>query len=159
MLDVLRRNAGSWAIKLILTFIALTFVIWGVGSYTEQDRTWAARVGKEEITTAQLAEAASGLEKAYRNVYGNAFTPERAKALKLKEQALNTLIKQALLLAEARKLGLTASDAEVRGDIASNPAFQVNGGFSEAQYRRTLELSRVTSTEYEAAKRDEITIR
>ena len=26
MLDVLRRNAGSWAIKGILTFIALTFI-------------------------------------------------------------------------------------------------------------------------------------
>lgn len=159
MLDVLRRNAGSWAIKLILTFIALTFVIWGVGSYTEKDRTWAARVGKEEITAARLSEAASGLEKAYRNVYGNAFTPEMAKALKLKEQALDTLIKQALLLAEARKLGLTASDAEIQRDIASNPVFQVNGRFSEAQYRRTLELSRVTTTAYEAAKREEITMR
>lgn len=159
MLDVLRRNAGSWAIKLILTFIALTFVIWGVGSYTERDRTWAARVGKEEITAAQLAEAVAGLEKAYRNVYGNAFTPEMAKTLKLREQALNTLIKQALLLAEARKLGLTASDVEVQRDIASNPVFQVNGQFSEGQYRRTLDLSRVTTTEYEAAMREEITTR
>jgi len=158
MLDVLRRNAGSWAIKLILTFIALTFVIWGVGSYTEKDRTWAARVGKEEITSAQLAEAASGLEKAYRNVYGNAFTPEMAKALKIREQALNTLVKQALLLAEARKLGLVASNVEVQRDIASNPAFQVNGRFSEEQYRRTLDLSRVTTTAYEGAKREEITI-
>ena len=34
MLDVLRRNAGSWAIKFILTFIALTFIWWGVGSYS-----------------------------------------------------------------------------------------------------------------------------
>ncbi len=159
MLDVLRRNAGSWAIKLILTFIALTFVIWGVGSYTERDRTWAARVGKQEITAAQLAEAASGLEKAYRDVYGNAFTPEMAKALKLKEQALNGLIKQTLLLAEARKLGLTASDVEVQRDIASNPAFQANGQFSEGQYRRTLDLSRVTTAAYETAKREEITIR
>ena len=159
MLDVLRRNAGSWAIKIILTFIALTFVIWGVGSYTENDRTWAARIGKEEITTSDLAEAAAGLEKAYRDVYGNAFTPEMAKALKIREQALNTLIKQALLLAEARKLGLTATDVEVQRDIASNPAFQANGQFSEAQYRRTLEVSRVTTTMYETAKRDEITLR
>lgn len=30
MLDVLRRNAGSWAIKIILGFIAITFVWWGV---------------------------------------------------------------------------------------------------------------------------------
>ncbi len=159
MLDVLRRNAGSWAIKIILTFIALTFVIWGVGSYTEKDRTWAARIGKEEITTARLAEAESLLEKAYRDTYGNVVTPEMAKALKLKEQALNTLINQALLRGEARKLGLAASDAEVQNDIASNPAFQVNGQFSEAQYRATLQRNRLTTTEYEAARRDEITLR
>ncbi len=159
MLDVLRRNAGSWAIKIILTFIALTFVIWGVGSYTEKDRTWAARIGKEEITTAQLAEAESLLEKNFRESYGSAVTPEMAKALKLREQALNSLIARALLRVEARKLGLTASDVEVQRDIASNPAFQVNGQFNEAQYRRTLEISRVTTTEYEAAKREEITLR
>ncbi len=159
MLDVLRRNAGSWAIKIILTFIALTFVIWGVGSYTEKDRTWAARIGKEEITTAQLAEAESLLEKNFRESYGNPVTPEMAKALKLKEQALGSLIARALLRAEARKLGLSASDAEVQRDIASNPAFQVNGQFNEAQYRRALEASRLTTTEYEAAKREEITIR
>ncbi len=159
MLDVLRRNAGSWAIKIILTFIALTFVIWGVGSYTEKDRTWAARVGKEEITTAQLAEAASSLEKVYRDTYGNAVTPEMAKTLKLKEQALTSLINRALLRAEARKLGLTASDAEVQRDIAATPAFQINGQFSEAQYRMVLERSRITTTEYEAGKREEITLR
>jgi len=158
MLDVLRRNAGSWAIKIILTFIALTFVIWGVGSYTEKDRTWAARVGKDEITTAQLAEATSLLEKAYRDTYGNALTPEMAKTLKLKEQALNTLISRALLRAEARKLGLTASDVEVQRDIAATPAFQANGQFNEAQYRMTLERSRITTTEYETGKREEITL-
>ncbi len=159
MLDVLRRNAGSWAIKIILTFIALTFVIWGVGSYTEKDQTWAARVGKQEITTAQLAETASLMEKAYRNVYGNAFTPEMAKALKIREEALKTLVSRTLLLAEARKLGLAASNVEVQRDIASTPAFQVNGQFHEGQYRRALELSRVTTTEYEAAKREEITLK
>ncbi len=159
MLDVLRRNAGSWAIKIILTFIALTFVIWGVGSYTEKDRTWAARIGKEEITTAELAEAEALLQKNFSESYGSAVTPEMAKALKLKEQALNSLVNRALMRAEARKLGLTASDVEVQRDIASNPAFQVNGQFSETQYRRTLEYSRLTTTAYEAAKREEITLR
>ncbi len=159
MLDVLRRNAGSWAIKVILTFIALTFVIWGVGSYTEKDRTWAARIGKEEITAAQLAERQSLMEKNFREAYGSALTPEMAKALKFKEQALKSLVDQTLLRAEARKLGLTASDVEVQRDIASNPAFQANGQFNEAQYRRVLESSRLTTTEYEAAKREEITLR
>jgi hypothetical protein len=55
MLSVLRRNAGSWAIKIILTFIALTFIWWGVGTYSEQGRNVAATVGGEAITTNELA--------------------------------------------------------------------------------------------------------
>ena len=88
MLDVLRRNAGSWAIKGILTFIALTFIWWGVGSYSQSRRDVAATIGEEKISMAELAEAHAGLEKTYRDVYGSAFTPEMAKALDLRRQDL-----------------------------------------------------------------------
>jgi hypothetical protein len=89
MLDVLRRNAGSWAIKIVLSFIALTFIWWGVGTYSERDRNVAAKVAGETITTGEVAETAAGLEKTYREVYGPAFTPEMAKALDLRKQALD----------------------------------------------------------------------
>ena len=55
MLDVLRRNAGSWAIKIILGFIAITFIWWGVGTYSEQGRDVAATVGWEKISMSQLS--------------------------------------------------------------------------------------------------------
>gem|GEM_PF-5622192 len=62
MLSILRRNAGSWAIKIILSFIALTFIWWGVGTYSERDRNVAAKVGGETITTSELLEAVAGLD-------------------------------------------------------------------------------------------------
>jgi len=76
MLSILRRNAGSWAIKIILSFIALTFIWWGVGTYSERDRNVAATVGGETITMNELSGAVANLEKSYREVYGAAFTPE-----------------------------------------------------------------------------------
>ncbi len=106
MLDVLRRNAGSWAIKGILTFIALTFIWWGVGSYSQSKQDVAATVGDGKISMAELAEAHAGLEKTYRDVYGKEFTPEVAKALNLRRQALETLVRRRLLLAEAARMGL-----------------------------------------------------
>ena len=108
MLDVLRRNAGSWAIKFILSFIALTFIWWGVGSYSQSQRDVAATIGEEKVSMAELAEATAGLEKTYREVYGNAFTPEMAKALDLRRQALDTLVRRKLMLAEAEKMGRSA---------------------------------------------------
>ena len=159
MLSVLRRNAGSWAIKIILSFIALTFIWWGVGTYSEQDRNVAATVGGEAITSNELAEAVAGIEKTYREVYGNAFTPEMAKALNLKKQAMDSLVQRKILLAEAGKMGLSATDEEVQREIAAIPAFQQNGQFREDLYRSVLSSNRVGIAEFEASKRVEITLK
>ncbi len=159
MLDVLRRNAGSWAIKIILSFIALTFIWWGVGTYSEKDRNVAATVGGEAITMNELAETVSGLEKTYRDVYGPAFTPEMLKALNLKKQAIDTLIQRRILLSEAGRMGLSATDEEVQREIAATPAFQQDGQFREDRYRSVLTYNRVTPAEFEASKRVEITLK
>ena len=159
MLDVLRRNAGSWAIKGILTFIALTFIWWGVGSYSQGKRDVAATVGEEKISMTELAEAQAGLEKTYRDVYGSAFTPEMEKTLDLRKQALDSLIRKKLMLSEAAAIGITASNEEVQREISSTPAFQVNGAFNEDRYRNVLSYNRVSPAEYEDSKKEEITIR
>jgi peptidyl-prolyl cis-trans isomerase D len=159
MLSILRRNAGSWAIKIILSFIALTFIWWGVGTYSERDRNVAATVGGETITTNELAGAAANLEKSYREVYGAAFTPEMAKALNLKKQAMDSLVQRKILLAEAAKMKLSATDEEVQREIAAVPAFQQNGQFRDDLYRSILSYNRVTPAEFEATKRVEITMK
>jgi peptidyl-prolyl cis-trans isomerase D len=159
MLDVLRRNAGSWAIKIVLSFIALTFIWWGVGTYSERGRNVAATVAGETITTGELAEAAAGLEKTYREVYGPAFTPEMAKTLDLQKQALDSLIQRKILMKEADRMGLSATDTEVQREIAATPAFQADGQFREDRYRSVLSYNRVTPGEFEASKRTEITLK
>src|SRR5512140_2073883 len=159
MLSVLRRNAGSWAIKIILSFIALTFIWWGVGTYSEQGRNMAATVGGDTITTSDLDEAVAGIEKTYREVYGPAFTPEMAKALNLKNQAMDSLVQPQILLLEAAKMGLSATDEEVQREIAAVPACQQNGQFRDDLYRSVLSYNRVSVAEFEAAKRVEITLK
>ncbi|MDA8121958.1 MAG: SurA N-terminal domain-containing protein [Deltaproteobacteria bacterium] len=159
MLDVLRRNAGSWAIKIILGFIAITFIWWGVGTYSERGRDVAATVGDRIISVGELSEAVAGLEKTYRDVYGSTYTPEMAKALNFRKQALDTLIQRTILLSEAKKLGLAASDTEVQREIAASPAFQVNGQFDEERYRGILAYNRIPAADFEASKRQEITLK
>jgi peptidyl-prolyl cis-trans isomerase D len=159
MLSILRRNAGSWAIKIILSFIALTFIWWGVGTYSEQDRNVAATVGGETITLNELSDAVAGLEKTYREVYGPAFTPEMAKALDLKKQAMDSLVQRRLLLGEAATMGLSATDDELQREIAAIPAFQQNGQFRDDLYRSALSYNRLTPAAFEASKRAEITMK
>ena len=159
MLSILRRNAGSWAIKIILSFIALTFIWWGVGTYSERDRNVAATVGGETITMNELSGAVANLEKSYREVYGAAFTPEMAKTLDLKKQAMDSLVQRKILLAEAAKMGLSATDEEVQREIAAVPAFQQGGQFRDELYRSVLSYNRVTPAEFEATRRVEITMK
>jgi len=159
MLDILRRNTGSWAIKIILSFIALTFIWWGVGTFSERDQNMAASVDGETITMNEFSETVAGLEKTYRDVYGAAFTPELARTLDLKKQAMETLVQRRILLAEAQKMRLSATDGEVRREVAATPAFQQNGQFREDRYRSVLSYNRLTPAEFEASKRAEITLR
>ena len=60
---------------------------------------------------------------------------------------------------EAERLGLGASDAEVRNAIAGMKAFQTeSGGFDKDRYLRVLRGSRLTAGEFEASEREEIVV-
>ena len=156
MLNVLRRNAGSWFIKLILSFIALTFIIWGVGNYGDKEYNVAAVVGKDKISMNELAETEANLERQYRELYGASFTPEISKMLGLKKQAINLLIRQKIMLLEAKKMGLEATDDEVQQTIAATPAFQAGGKFNNDIYLQQLAHIRMSTTQYESAMRTDI---
>src|SRR3989337_3319862 len=82
-----------------------------------------------------------------------------ASKLNLRKQALDTLIRRKLLLAEAKKMRLSASCEEVRREIAATPAFQVDGKFREDRYRSILSSNQVSPTEYETSQQQEITVR
>lgn len=157
MLDVFRRHAGSWVIKIILGFIALTFIWWGVGTYDAENRDVAATVGEDRVTFAEMAETASTLEKAYREALGSAFTPEIARDLR--QQAIDLLVRRRIMALEAAAMGISATDDEVQREIALTPAFQANGQFREDRYRQVLSASRISPAAYEASTRSSITLR
>ena len=159
MLDMLRRNAGSWFIKFILSFIALTFIIWGVGNYGAKDPNVVAVVGKETISMNEFAEAVANRERSYREAYGAAFTPEIAQLLDIKKQTINLLVRRKILLLEAEKMGLRVTDDEVQREIASTPAFQANGKFQSELYRQILAQNRLNPSQFESATRTEIILR
>ena len=37
MLNLMRKNAGTWLIKILLGAIVLVFVFWGVGSFSDRE--------------------------------------------------------------------------------------------------------------------------
>ncbi|MCS6927012.1 MAG: peptidyl-prolyl cis-trans isomerase, partial [Candidatus Binatia bacterium] len=74
----------------------------------------------------------------------------------LKEQTLEQLIEAILLEREARQLGFSVNDEEVRKAIAAMPAFQVDGQFDQQHYLRVLRYLRLTPGEFEDGQRTQL---
>ena len=162
MLSYMRKNAGSWLIKVLLFGVALSFVI-GFGILPalrdeEGGGVVVAQVGERRITRGEWNQAYENLLQVYRRAYQDRFSEEMVKQMRLRETALDNLINMALQLHEARRLGLEVSDEDLRDRIRSLPYFQRNGSFAKDQYLRLLQMNRLTAADFEKQQRDEMLV-
>lgn len=130
MLQWLRDNLKSFAWTLWLVIIA--FILLYVPDFLNQQRLSegvAAVVGEQEVTEDEFLRAYSARADEVQRALGEQFTPELAQQLQLWRQVLDGLVAQKILLAEARRLGLSVADEELRREILSFPTFQENGRF------------------------------
>ncbi|AXK40236.1 SurA N-terminal domain-containing protein [Crenobacter cavernae] len=142
MFDFVQNN--RLALQVILGAVALTFVGFGVGSYTSAvDDPYLAKVDKVKIYKKDLDRALEG-------------QPADAAT---RQAALENLIRQELLLAEGRHQGLSASPEALRQVIASLPVLQENGRFSEARYREFLANRNLTPQAFEAQIAREVVLK
>ena len=103
MLNVMRKQAGSWMIKVILFAIVIVFVFWGVGSFRTQEATKVATVNDEIISVAEYRRAYNNLIDQYRQRFGSSLNDGMIEMLNIKKQALDQLIDRTVLLQEAKK--------------------------------------------------------
>jgi len=158
MLRYMRKNVKSWIVKLAFFVIIVVFSFWGVGSMTAKKRNVVATVNGSAITTKDFSDAYDRLLQRYQQQYKNQFTSEMAAQLKLKQQALNSLIDRQLMLDYACRYKLTVSDEELQGRIAKMVAFQRNGSFDPRLYRQLLSYNHLTPAEFEVSLRDDLLI-
>jgi len=150
MLDLMRKHATSWLIKVALVAIVIVFIAWGGYSYREQRAARFAVVNGAYIDYREYQSAYKSLVEQVRRQMGGRVSSEMLETMKLKEQALDQLITTRLLLEEAHRLGLEVSPEELRQAILSTPDFQINGQFDPGQYERILRSSPFTPPEFEA---------
>jgi peptidyl-prolyl cis-trans isomerase D len=153
MLDIMRKHAKNWVMKLLLGIIIVVFIFY-FGSMRDSDRTDTIAIfdGKA-ISNADFQREYQNLIDLYRNRFGGNLNEEMIKGLKLKEQATDNLIRQAIILAKADELNLRVSDEELRNSILSYPAFQRNGVFDQHVYEDTLRQNKMTPENFETMQR------
>jgi peptidyl-prolyl cis-trans isomerase D len=159
MLRVLREHASSWMLKAILILVAVTFISWGGYSYfREKKETYVAKVNSVTIEWREYNDVFQNTIKQYQQALGPAFSEKMIEEIHLREKILDSLIEKILLLQEAKRLGLSIPNEELREVIESIPAFQVNGQFDKRNYERALRINRMSSEEFEQSQRENLLI-
>src|SRR5690606_4460992 len=165
MLDRMRRHKNwlKWSLFLVVVaFIALyfpDFMATNTGAGASNSMA-IARVGDEEITAGAFRAAYQRQREAFSQAYGGRVNPQLLRQLGLEQQILRQLVDERTALAEAKRLGITVSDAEVAQRIYAIPAFQENGVFSVDLYGRVLDSQRtpVTKAEFEQNLRNALIV-
>ncbi len=154
MLRLMRQQATSWLIKVLLGAIVVVFVFWGVGSFRSERGGSVAVVNGDVITLDEYRNAYNNLVERLRQSFGNQFNEDILETLRVKEQALNQLIDNRLLVQEAQRLKFRISDEELAEAIINIGAFQNAGTFDSRLYKNVLSRLRLTPEEFEFSQRE-----
>ncbi|MDA8135901.1 MAG: SurA N-terminal domain-containing protein [Desulfobacteraceae bacterium] len=153
MLSYLRENTGNWIIKIFLGIIVIVFVFLGVGSFGSKRGDSIATVDDEPITMKEYQQTYKSIVDQYRAQFGKEINEELLKALNIKQQALDALINQKIMIAEADKLNIKVSAKELQDALISFNAFQKDGVFNMDQYKAVLSRESLTPESFERLQR------
>ena len=150
MLRYLRENTGNWIIKIFLGIIVIVFVFLGVGSFGSKTNNSIGSIDDEPITIKEYQQAYKAIVNQLRIQFGDNLNDDLLKALNVKQQAINSIIEQKLILLEADKLEISVSDRELQQSLLSIKAFQKDGAFNLEQYKKVLSLNALNPEIFEA---------
>ncbi|TDJ49102.1 MAG: hypothetical protein E2O45_05250, partial [Nitrospina sp.] len=158
MLKYIRSHAlvkvFLWVI--IIAFVATIFYSWGAGGQVEGANKTIATVNGMKIQVNEFNRAYGNILNFYRDQFHDQFSDEMAAKLNLKENALEALIQNRLILAEAEKMNLLVSNQELVSSISKRPEFQKDSQFSNVLYQNYLNFNRITPREFEESQRKDI---
>ncbi|WP_446469827.1 peptidylprolyl isomerase [Xenorhabdus stockiae] len=142
MMDNLRTAANGPVLKIVLALIILTFLVTGLTGYlSSEGGNYAAKVNGQTISRAQLEQVFQQDKMSLQERLGDQFSAllsNEQEVRALKRQSLDSIINTVLLEQYANKLGLSASDEQVKEEIRKQSYFQTDGKFDNEKYLQVL---------------------
>ncbi|MCX8083085.1 MAG: SurA N-terminal domain-containing protein [bacterium] len=128
--------------KIILWVIAILiipgFIWWGVGIGGDKGQYYAARVNREYITLRDYYKELGRIDEQYRKIFGDKAS-ELLKGLNIEQGVLESMIRERLLLQEARKRRIKVFNNEIVEVVKSDPVFlDEKGRFDEQKFRTVI---------------------
>src|SRR5512146_2129814 len=153
MLDLMRKHAYSWLTRAVVIALIGVFAFWGVSTGMFTRIKPVATVNGHQILTKDVDQQAQLLRRRLEQIYGPAEAAAALARYNVREQALDQLIDEQLVLDEANRLGLRISNAALERMIEAQSAFQVDGRFDLAIYQTALRSENMRPADFESEVR------
>lgn len=159
MLTALRRLASTWVAKVLFVLLILSFGIWGIEDMVRnigRDNS-IARVAGQAIDFEEAQGAARRELARIQRQLGQGFEPDDAIRRAVAAQALDGLILERAMRAEARRERVAAPEEAVRDFILSIPAFRTaTGSFNRDAFNSFLRANETSEPQFMSLVQSEL---
>jgi peptidyl-prolyl cis-trans isomerase D len=146
---------NPWVLRGIIGILAITFVIslgwWG--SEENKEHTVVAEIDEEVISVDEYRRVYKNMSRFYRQMFKDRFDEKR-----FPKEVIDLMVEERLWIREANRMGVKASDEELRESILKMPGFQKEGVFNAEIYRRVLAAERLTPEKFEEQHRETLLV-
>ncbi len=148
----------KWIMWAFFVLIIPPFALFGMeGYFLDAARgSVVAKVGDYEISELQFQEALRERQEMLRRLSGGRVDAALLDSPEQRQAALDTLVRQRVLLQHGLDSGLTVTSDQVRAMIAQAPLFQENGQFSLDTYQQFLKNRNQTAVAFENSVRQDV---
>lgn len=156
----IREKFGGVVVVFIIGFIALVFIFYGVFSPRStrgfHEGAVAGTVNGDPISVREFQQSLNQRVEYFRKMAGGKMSDDLLKQLRVNESVFRGLVERKVLIQEADRLGLQASDEEVKERILEMPYFQKNGKFDLLTYKQMLEANAYSPGSFERVVRSDL---
>lgn len=141
----------------IVAFVALYFPDFMGDPATAAMRREVAWVDDEAISASEFLDRYRQAARSWQEQSGGQFSPALARQVGLPDQVAAELVRDRLLVLEAKRFGIRVSDSEVGEWITTAPSFQQNGAFvGREAYLGMLRAARLDPRDFEESLRQDL---
>jgi peptidyl-prolyl cis-trans isomerase D len=151
MITFMRRLASTWVAKALFILLVLSFAVWGIEDVVRKigRDTAVATVGGMSIEAEEAQMAARREMSRIARQMGNRFEPNDAIRRAVAVGALENLIGERAMLAEAQRMGVVAPEEMVRETIFAIPGLRTpDGRFSREILQQVLRSNELTEAQF-----------
>ncbi len=159
MLQNIRDNIQGVAAKIIIGLMIVPFALYGIDFlFSGSTETPVAVVNGEKVSQYELDQALAMQKRQLLAMMGDNIDPGLLDDTVLRRPALDSLIRQKVLLQAAEKAGIAVPDRVLNQAIMQMPQFQEGGRFSAERFRQILAAQGFTPQLFRSLLRTDLLI-